>query len=53
MLWRFEIIKDSNIDIYIIRDIDSHLNKRERNAVDEWIQSEKKFSRFKRPSFSL
>tara|TARA_Y100001970_G_C14065872_1_gene766643 strand:- start:138 stop:830 length:693 start_codon:yes stop_codon:yes gene_type:complete len=42
-LWRFSILLDKTVDIYIIRDIDSHLSFREKYAVDEWIESKKKF----------
>ena len=43
MLWRFLPIFNNNIERYIIRDIDSHISMRERNAVDEWIKSDKLF----------
>ena len=43
MLWRFSILLDKTVDIYIIRDIDSHLSVREKYAVDEWIDSKKTF----------
>ena len=43
MLWRFIVLLDESTDIYIIRDIDSHISLREKYAVDEWIDSKKKF----------
>jgi hypothetical protein len=39
MFGRFLIALDPTVDRYIIRDIDSRLNTRERIAVEEWIQS--------------
>ena len=41
MFWRFELIEDQSVDVFISRDTDSRLNYRERRAVDEWISSEK------------
>ena len=43
MLWRFCVLLDKSVDIYIVRDIDSHLSFREKYAVDEWIISNKKY----------
>lgn len=43
MLWRFCVLLDKSVDRYIVRDIDSHLSFREKYAVDEWIDSNKKF----------
>jgi len=43
MLWRFTVLLDKSVDRYIVRDIDSHLSFREKHAVDEWINSGKKF----------
>ena len=34
---------DDTVDRYIIRDVDSRLNIRERFAVEEWINSDKQF----------
>lgn len=41
MFWRFLVADDSTVDRYIVRDVDSRLNPRERFAVEEWIQSGK------------
>lgn len=41
--WRFLIAADQNISRYVIRDVDSRLNCREKAAVDEWISSGKSF----------
>jgi hypothetical protein len=43
MFWRFLPAIDPNIDIMISRDIDSRLSLREKNAVDEWLDSDKDF----------
>jgi len=43
LLWRFEVMSDKTIDRYIIRDCDSILNRKERSAVDEWIESNRRF----------
>lgn len=39
MLARFEVAQDATVDRFIIRDIDSRLNHRERFAVQMWIDS--------------
>ena len=41
MYWRFLSIEDKIIDLFIVRDVDSRINKREEDAVNEWIQSDK------------
>jgi len=41
LFWRFRAARDS--DIMLSRDTDSRLNKREAAAVQEWIDSGKKF----------
>ncbi len=41
--WRFYPVSDKDIDIVIIRDCDSRVNNREREAVDEWLKSDKGF----------
>ena len=43
MFWRFEDASDPNVDVMICRDVDSRLTIREKNAVDQWIASDKKF----------
>ena len=39
MFWRFYAACDPTVDVMISRDCDSRLWYREKNAVDEWIQS--------------
>ena len=41
MFWRFYACEDS--DIMISRDTDSRLSLREKNSVDEWLNSDKNF----------
>lgn len=41
MYWRFLPIEDKNVDLFIVRDVDSRINNREEEAVNEWIQSDK------------
>ncbi len=41
MFWRFYACEDS--DVMISRDTDSRLSFREKNAVDEWLESNKDF----------
>ena len=41
MYWRFLAINDTNVDLFIVRDIDSRISYREELAVNEWITSEK------------
>lgn len=43
MFWRFLPASESEVDVMISRDTDSRLNKREKDAVDAWLVSEKKF----------
>lgn len=39
MFWRFMVAADDDVDRYIVRDVDSRLNARDRVAVEEWINS--------------
>lgn len=39
LFWRF--LPASDADVFISRDVDSRLNKREKAAVDEWLKSDK------------
>jgi hypothetical protein len=39
MFWRFLVYDDKDIERFIVRDTDSRLNMREKEAVDEWINS--------------
>lgn len=41
MFWRFLVASDESVDRYIVRDVDSRLNARDRVAVEEWIHSGK------------
>tara|TARA_R100000388_G_scaffold87122_1_gene66935 strand:- start:44 stop:748 length:705 start_codon:yes stop_codon:yes gene_type:complete len=37
MFWRFLPFDDKDIDVFCVRDADSRLMKREKEAVDEWL----------------
>jgi len=39
MMSRFMVADDPKVDRFIVRDVDSRLNSRERFAVQEWIES--------------
>lgn len=41
MFWRFSPLLDPDVEAFICRDTDSRLNERERDAVYEWISSDK------------
>ena len=41
MYWRFLAIEDKSVDIFEVRDTDSRINKREEDAVNEFINSDK------------
>ena len=43
MFWRFEVLKDPEIERFIVRDTDSRLTQREVNCVKDWEQSGKEF----------
>lgn len=43
MFWRFLPAGDESVDVVIVRDTDSRLNRREKHAVDEWLQSGEPF----------
>lgn len=43
MFWRFLPAWDKNIDVMISRDCDSRFSERERDAVNEWLLSDKDF----------
>ena len=40
MYWRFLAIEDPDVDVFIVRDCDSRINKREQLAVYEWLNSD-------------
>ena len=42
-LWRFLVADDPSVDRYVLRDVDSLINTRERVAVDAWIASGRHF----------
>eukprot|EP00596_Hydrurales_sp_CCMP1899_P002156 CAMPEP_0119035306 /NCGR_PEP_ID=MMETSP1177-20130426/2235_1 /TAXON_ID=2985 /ORGANISM="Ochromonas sp, Strain CCMP1899" /LENGTH=478 /DNA_ID=CAMNT_0006993353 /DNA_START=161 /DNA_END=1594 /DNA_ORIENTATION=+ len=39
MFWRFMVAADASVDRFIVRDVDSRLNARDRIAVEAWIDS--------------
>ena len=39
MFWRFMPAADASVDRFVVRDVDSRLNARDRIAVEEWIES--------------
>jgi hypothetical protein len=41
--WRLWVAADADVDRFIVRDVDSRLNSREKAAVDAWIASGAKF----------
>jgi hypothetical protein len=41
MMWRFEPILDSNVELMMSRDTDTRILLREKLAVDEWLKSDK------------
>jgi hypothetical protein len=43
MFWRFIPCSEIDVDIVLSRDCDSRLSLREKNAVDEWLASNKSF----------
>lgn len=44
MFWRFLPCSESDVSIVLSRDCDSRLSLREKDAVDEWLESEKSFN---------
>lgn len=43
MFWRFEVLKDNNVERFIVRDGDSRIGEREKNCVIDWEKSGKCF----------
>jgi protein O-GlcNAc transferase len=43
MFWRFYPAGEDDVDVVIVRDCDSRLNNREKEAVNEWLNSDKGF----------
>ncbi|XP_037081982.1 uncharacterized protein LOC119102633 isoform X2 [Pollicipes pollicipes] len=42
-VWRFVVLADDSVRRFIVRDLDSLMNQRERDAVDEWLASNRTF----------
>jgi|TARA_R110002020_G_scaffold279548_1_gene495235 hypothetical protein len=40
MFWRFLPFDDEKVDVFCVRDADSRLMKREKEAVDEWLEQD-------------
>ena len=47
VLWRFEPLFESPDNIVIVRDSDGRITQREAMAVNEWLESDKKFHTFR------
>jgi hypothetical protein len=47
MYWRFRAMFESGDNIVIVRDSDSRITIREKRAVNDWINSDKKFHTFR------
>lgn len=43
LFWRFFVMDDPEVKRFLIRDADSLISMREREAVDEWLQSDRWF----------
>ena len=43
MFWRFEVLKDNDIEKCIVRDTDGRLTQREKNCVMDWEYTKKEF----------
>ena len=43
MFWRFEVLKDKDVERFIIRDVDDRLGLRIKCCVLDWIASKKEF----------
>ena len=41
MMWRFLPAGDSFVDLFMSRDTDSLIHERERDAVNQWLESDK------------
>ena len=42
-LWRFKAICDPDVEVMIVRDVDSRLHQRDVDVVNEWLNSDKLF----------
>ena len=38
MMWRFSVIDDPNVDVFIVRDADGRLTPRDAAVVAEWLE---------------
>lgn len=38
MMWRFTIIDDQNVDVFVVRDADGRLTPRDAAVVDDWLR---------------
>ena len=47
VFWRFEPLFESEDNIVIVRDTDGRITVREQMAVNEWLDSNKKFHTFR------
>jgi hypothetical protein len=47
MYWRFHAMFEDENNIVLVRDSDSRITVREQKAVNEWLQSDKKFHTFR------
>ena len=43
MFWRFYAASDPNVDVFLSRDCDSRLSEREKQSINEWLDSDKDF----------
>lgn len=43
MFWRFEVLKDKDVERFIVRDTDGRLTQREKNCIIDWEMSGKEF----------
>jgi len=46
MFWRFNALFEDDNNVVIVRDSDSRITIREQRAVNEWLNSDKKFHKF-------
>jgi hypothetical protein len=43
MFWRFEVLRDKDVERFIVRDCDGRLTQREKNCIKDWEKSGKEF----------
>ena len=39
MMWRFAVVDDQSVDVFIVRDADSRLTSRDAAAVADWLKT--------------